>query len=254
MPEAPDEVVVRCVDVSVARGARGPRVVDGVSFTVARRGALALMGPTGSGKSSLLALLAGADPQVRLVGGTAEVAGIRVDRRGRVGRARRYVTGYLSQRAGADLAARMTVSDVIVDPITSRDRRANPRALEVRVAALLDELQLPLGAAQKYPYELSAGMRQRVALARALVLQPQVLIADDLFANLDPEVRSTVYDAIERRRRQHGMALLLATNEEDAVSGFDADVLVLRDGVPVAFGHRVDDLLWTPDARTQKPA
>ncbi|GAA3903478.1 ATP-binding cassette domain-containing protein [Microbacterium invictum] len=248
MPDAPD-VVVRCVDLSISHGGRTPRVVDGVTFTLYRGGALALMGPTGAGKSSLIALLAGADQDVRVAGGTAEVAGIPVQGRGRVGRARRYVTGYLAQRAGADLPARMTVSDVIGDPISSRDRRVNQRALAVRVAGLLDELQLPLGAAHKYPYELSAGMRQRVALARALVLQPRLLVADDVYANLDPEVRTTVHDAIQRRRRDQGLALLMATNDEDAVGGFDADVLVMRDGHTVAYGHGMNDLLWTPDGR-----
>ena len=254
MPDAPDDdVVVRCVDLSVARGPRAPRVVDGVTFTLARGGALAVMGPTGAGKSSLLALLAGTADDVHLVGGTASVAGIPIGKSGRAGRARRYVTGYLAQRAGADLPARMTVSEVISEPITSRDRRVSQRALSVRVAGLLDELRLPLGAASKYPYELSAGMRQRVALARALVLQPQLLVADDVYANLDPEVRHAVRDAVQTRRRAHGLALLTATNDEAAVSAFDADVLVMRDGHAIAYGHGVNDLIWTPDGREQTP-
>ena len=119
---------------------------------------------------------------------------------------------------------------MIGEPITSRDRRVNARALAVRVATLLDELMLPLGAAAKYPYELSAGMRQRVAFARALVLQPRILIADEPFANMDVEVRKAARDAILRRRRDYGMSALIVTNDVDVVRELDADVLVLRGG------------------------
>lgn len=246
------DVAIRSSDLSIARAARGGpdvRVVDGVSFVLEHGDSLAVMGPTGSGKSSLLAVLAGSDESgLAVVGGSAHVEGIGVRRPGRAHRVLTYLTGYIAQSAGARLPARMTVADVIGEPILSRDRRINQRALAVRVATLLDELMLPLGAAAKYPYELSAGMRQRVVFARALVLQPRVLIADEPFANMDVEVRRAARAAIVRRREDYGMSTLVVTNEADVVSDLAADVLVLRGGHPIAYGHGTGDLLWTPSA------
>ncbi|MGN6219299.1 MAG: ATP-binding cassette domain-containing protein [Microbacterium sp.] len=246
------EMAIDCSDLSIARAGRGgpaQRVVDGVTFRVPHGGTLAVMGPTGSGKSSLAAVLAGAEEHgLAVVGGSGTVEGIPVRHPGRAHRYLTYYAGYLPQSAGAQLPARLTVAEVIGEPITSRDRRVSPRGLAVRIASLLDEMMLPLGASAKYPYELSAGMRQRVAFARALVLQPRVLIADEPFANMDVEVRRAARDAILRRRHELGMAALVVTNEPDVVTELDADVLVLRGGLTVAYGHGTHDLLWTPSA------
>lgn len=252
MPRRRDaEVAIHCTDLSIARAGRGGptlRVVDGVSFVLPLGGSLAVMGPTGGGKSSLAAVLSGSEESgLAIVGGDALVEGIAVRRPGRQHRVLTYLTGYLPQSAGSLLPARATVAEVIGAPITSRDRRVNSRALSIRVAALLDELMLPLGAAAKYPYELSAGMRQRVAFARALVLQPRVFIADEPYANMDLEVRVAARDAILRRRSEYGMSTVIVTNEADAVRELDADVLVLRGGHTIAYGRGTSDLLWTPN-------
>lgn len=246
----PADVAIRATDLSISRASRGvadERVVDGVTFELAHGSILAVLGPTGCGKSSLAAVLAGdGGKNLSIDGGDALVHGLSIRRGGRSRRYRSVVTGYLPQSAGANLPARLTVSEVIAEPITSRDRRVNKHALEVRVAGLLDEVKLPLGSAPKYPYELSAGMRQRVALARALILEPLLLIADEPFANLDVEARDAVRDSVLRRRAENTMSALVVTNDLEMIGELDCDVMVLRNGHPVAYGHGTNDLIWTP--------
>lgn len=252
MPRVNDpDAAIFCSDLSIARASADTRVVDGVSIRLMPGETLAVMGATGSGKSSLASCLAGADQRdLRIVGGTGEVARISLRARGRARRIRGYRTGHLAQGVNSSLPSRLTISEIVAEPITGRDRKVNERALALRVAALLDELQLPIGASEKYPYELSSGMRQRVAIARSLVLDPQVLIADEPYANLDVDVRPAVRDAL-LRRIEDGMALLVVTNERELVTDLAAQVLVLRAGHPVGVGRHLDDVLWTPDEATR---
>lgn len=222
------------------------RAVDGVSFELPFGASIAVMGPTGAGKSTLAAALTGSKPAMPILGGEAWVLDLPVRRLSRMQRRTLgFHTGYLSQSAGATLAPTLTVGELIAEPLTSRDRRLNHRALALRVATLLDEMQLPLGAAAKFPYELSAGMRQRVAVARALVLAPKLFIGDEPLAALDIEVRGAVIAALQRRRDEYGMASVLVTNDADLVHAVDASVLVLRHGMVVAQGPR-DAVRWSP--------
>ncbi len=248
---APEHPLV-AVDLSVehSQGSRpgGGRAVDGASFSVAKGESLVLMGATGSGKSSLVAVLAGdRRGDLSVAGGEAYVEGISVRKPGRKRRLWDYVVGYLPQRAGAQLPPRVSVGDFIGEPISSRDRKVNERALALRVAALLDEVKLPLGAAAKFPYELSAGMRQRVALAHALVLQPRVFIADEPLANLGPEVKHVVEDAIQARREAYGLTSLIASNDQSLIESLDAEVMVLQHGHVVAQGRK-GSIMWSPAA------
>lgn len=249
MPSVTD-AAIDCSDLVIDRIGHGgvTRSIDGVTFMVRPGELLCIGGPTGSGKSTLVTALAGmGDASLKVAGGRADVCGVNIRRPGRKRRVLTALSGYVAQAAGAHLPPRLTVGEVIGEPITSREKKVNSRALAFRVASLLDELHLPLGAATKFPYELSAGMRQRVAIARALVLEPRVLIADEPLANLDLEVRPVVFDAITRRRTERSMAALLVTNDAAFIRELNAEALLLRTGHVVARGIG-KDLIWAPNA------
>ena len=109
MPRTLDTAVaIRADDLSLARN--GVRVIDGVAFTLEAAHSLVVMGPTGSGKTSLASLLAGRpDEGLSVVGGDARVHGISARHPGRGVREWTFHTGYLPQGAGANLPARLTV-------------------------------------------------------------------------------------------------------------------------------------------------
>ena len=247
------DVVLESSDLSLSRGKRfeARRVVDGVTMQLRRGRSLAVIGPTGSGKSSLLAAFAGAGAGgLAIAGGAAHVLGVSIRHSGRNWRKIASSIGYVPQSAGTKLPAELTVAEVVAEPVLARSRRVNQRALDVTVASLLDELMLPIGSGEKFPFELSTGMRQRVALARALVEEPLVLIADEPLATMDVDVRRAASAAITRRRDEYGMATLIVTHEAEVVTELGADIRVMRAGTVVAEGAALDELLWTPGTPT----
>lgn len=206
-----DGPAVACVDlVKTYRGATGEvRALRGVSFEFPGRQLIAVAGPSGSGKSSLLRLLAGLD---RPTSGSVTVAGVRVDRaRARQLRSmRRGVVGYVFQRPSDNFFPHLTLGEHL--RLAARAARRRPRIDPQRLVELL-------GLAHRVahrPAELSGGEQQRGALAQVLVSGAEIVVADEPTAELDTGSARHLLDATEQLIAD-GVTFVVATHDPAVV-------------------------------------
>ena len=205
-------VVLTASDLRYVVGDR--TILDGISLQASSGRVLAVRGPSGSGKSSLLTLLGGL---VAPSGGTVTLDGARVTPGSDVLR-RRF--GFVPQGYGlvAALTARENVAVVLQ---AARVPRAQVRS---RTQAALESVGLPR-VADHLVEDLSGGQQQRVAVARALVAGAEVVLADEPTAELDADNRELVVSLLLERARTGGV-VVIASHDPDVVEACD-DVLDL---------------------------
>ena len=183
------------------------RAVDGISFSVQGGEFIALLGSSGSGKSSLLNLIAGLD---RPTSGDVQVEGRNLAELSseELARYRRHSVGIVFQ--AFNLVPSMTVAENVELPMRLAETDRRGRASRVREA--LERVGLGQRLAHR-PGELSGGEQQRVALARALVNSPRILLADEPTGNLDSHTGMEIMELIGDCNRRLGMTVLLVTHE-----------------------------------------
>lgn len=194
-------------DVTLAIAGRV--LIDQLSLTVAPGEVVSVMGPSGSGKSSLVAYLSGTIDRRFDASGTVTLDGIAVDR---LPVDRRRI-GVLFQ--DDLLFAHMTVGENLAFALP---QRIGGRARREHVARALVEAELE-GFAARAPATLSGGQRARVALMRALLAEPRALLLDEPFARLDVALRGRIRDFTFATIVARGIPALLVTHDEQDVPG-----------------------------------
>ncbi|MFC9876807.1 ABC transporter ATP-binding protein/permease [Nocardia salmonicida] len=225
--------------------AGGHTVLESVGFRVPAGAALAVVGPSGAGKTTLARVIAGLHADAV---GSLEVGGVRVP----VGSRRRIRIGangiqFVPQNPRAALNPRRTVEQTLARPLRRIARVPGPE-IRTRVAALLAAVELPADLADRRPHELSGGQRQRVALARALAADPAVLICDEITTALDTDTAAAIMSLLDRLRADHGTAVILISHDMTLVRGHCTDLLVLDHGRIVESGTP-ETVLTTPTHR-----
>jgi ABC-type lipoprotein export system ATPase subunit len=200
------------------------RAVDGISLEIASGDFVALLGSSGSGKSSLLNLIAGLD---RPTGGSIVVQGSDLAKLSRTELAqyRLRTVGMVFQ--SFNLIPSMTVDENVGLPLRFAEIDRRERGKISRTA--IERVGLAARIDHK-PTQLSGGEQQRVALARALVNQPKLLLADEPTGNLDSKTGTGIMDLIDNFNRTLGMTVLMVTHERALAERYARRLIFLADG------------------------
>lgn len=202
--------------------------VDGITLDIQRGEFVALLGASGSGKSSLLNLVAGLDSPTsgRVVSGGKDLSQFS---RPQLAKYRRDTVGMVFQ--SFNLISRMTVLENVELPLRFAEVERSQRA-----ALAGDALQrVGLAARMSHrPIELSGGEQQRVAIARALVNRPSILLADEPTGNLDSQTGREVMELIRELNTSAGMTVVLVTHEQAIAETYAQRMISLADGKVVS--------------------
>jgi oligopeptide transport system ATP-binding protein len=202
--------------------------VDGVTLDVREGESLGIVGETGSGKSTLARILLNLlEPTSGVVRWRGEdVTHARGARLAELRRARQLVF----QDPSSSLNPRKTVGAAIADPFAIHGLLPERAARARRVAELLEQVGLEPALANRYPHELSGGMRQRVGIARAVALGPRLLVADEPVSALDVSIQAQILTLLRELRRELGLTLVLISHDLAVVRHMCERVAVMHEG------------------------
>jgi len=191
-------------------GTPGFKAVNGVSFTISENEVFGLVGESGSGKSTIGRAIAGLN---RATGGSLKVFGYEMlGFKERSFKPLRKDIGFVFQDPAASFNPHLTVGECIAEPLLIHTH-PSPAQTRLRVAQLLESVQLPAAYAARYPHELSGGQRQRASLARSLALNPRLLIADEPTSALDVSVQAKVLELFKDIQEEYGFAALFISHD-----------------------------------------
>jgi peptide/nickel transport system ATP-binding protein len=199
------------------------RAVDDVSFTLRPHERFGLAGESGSGKSTMsLAILRMIKPPGHIDGGEVWLEDTAVSKLSpdAVRRLRLAGIAMVPQGSMNSLNPVIRIRDQIADAIADHGTRLSRRDLAARVRALLGQVGLPPETAEKYPHELSGGMKQRACIAIAICLRPKVIIADEPTSALDVVVQRQVMETLGRVQAELGAAVILVGHDMGLMAQF----------------------------------
>ena len=214
---------------------QGTPVLKGVSFTLQSGEIACLLGPSGCGKTTALRAIAGfiepRDGEIRLGGSL-------ISRAQQVLAPEKRGMGMVFQDYA--LFPHLSVADNIAFGLTGLKRGER----DERIAEVLEVVGLA-ALAKRFPHELSGGQQQRIALARALAPQPQLLLMDEPFSNLDADLRRQLSAEVRSILKSRGIAAIMVTHDQQEAFTLGDQLGVLRDGLIRQWGTP-EQLYYTP--------
>jgi peptide/nickel transport system ATP-binding protein len=199
--------------------------LSGVSFELGAGEALGVVGESGGGKSTLaravVALLRPCRGRIVYLG--RELAQLHP---GELRELRRQLQMIFQDPLGS-LDPRMTVAEIVAEPLRVHSPQLGSTARAAAVATVLERVELDAGLLERYPHELSGGQCQRVGIARAIIVAPRLLVCDEPLSALDGPTQQQIVALLERLRQESGMSLLFVSHNLGLVGRLCDRMLVL---------------------------
>jgi peptide/nickel transport system ATP-binding protein len=220
------------------------RAVDNVDFSLARGEAIAIVGESGCGKSSLAKTILGLHRPTR---GTIYLNGRRIsDLSGREGEWYKSQIGYVMQDPYGALPPFMSIRKLLEEPLLIHGVK-DPDERHARIVEAMTQMKMtPVDDfLTKFPHMLSGGQQQRIVIARAIILKPKLIVADEPVSMLDASVRVEILQLLRGLQRDMNIGLIYITHDLSTVRYFSERIFVMYAGRLVEEAE-VDDLLDNP--------
>ncbi|WP_025903062.1 murein tripeptide/oligopeptide ABC transporter ATP binding protein OppF [Tatumella sp. UCD-D_suzukii] len=220
------------------------KAVDGVSFKLHQGETLGVVGESGCGKSTLaravIGLVKATEGSICWMG--KELAGANAAEWQKA----RGDIQMIFQDPLASLDPRMTIGDIIAEPLRSRRPRVSKAEVRERVQAMMQKVGLLPNMINRYPHEFSGGQCQRIGIARALILEPKLIICDEPVSALDVSIQAQVVNLLKKLQREMGLALIFIAHDLAVVKHISDKVMVMYLGHAVETGD--DEKVYTTPA------
>lgn len=211
-------------------------VLHGVDLRIEHGECVGLVGRSGSGKSTLGRILLGLESptrgEVRILGRSTTNGNGRLN----VDHEQRRAVQVVFQDALGSVNSRLTARNIVAEPLRNFEKLRG-RALDGRVAELLEHVGLCPDDAAKHPPRFSGGQLQRISIARALAARPRCIILDEAVSSLDMLVQAKILDLLDDLRRKEGVAYLFVTHDLRLVQRFCDRAAAVEEGRLVDFDH-----------------
>ncbi|WP_263322273.1 murein tripeptide/oligopeptide ABC transporter ATP binding protein OppF [Endozoicomonas sp. Mp262] len=201
------------------------KAVDGVSFDLYERETLGVVGESGCGKSTLARAIIGLAPvkEGEILWRGHNIAGATSNDL----RAIRQDIQMIFQDPLASLNPRMTVGDIIAEPLRNYRPELSKKEVLNQVRAMMAKVGLLSNVINRYPHEFSGGQCQRIGIARALILKPKLVICDEPVSALDVSIQAQVVNLLKTLQKEMGLSLVFIAHDLSVVKHISDRVLVM---------------------------